>query len=31
MTGTEGRYAKALPHDRLVELLKRYNRYAPAH
>jgi D-aminopeptidase len=31
MTGTEGRYAKALPHDRLVELLKRYNRYAPVH
>jgi D-aminopeptidase len=29
MQGTEGRYAKALPHDALVELLKRYGRYAP--
>ena len=31
MQGTAGRYAKALPHDRLIELLKRYNRYSPPH
>ena len=29
MNGTEGRYAKALPHAELVALLKRYNRYSP--
>jgi len=29
MNGTEGRYAKALPHADLVALLKRYNRYSP--
>ena len=29
MNGTEGRYAKALPHAQLIELLKRYNRYPP--
>jgi D-aminopeptidase len=27
MTGEGGRYAKALPHDELVRLLKKYNRY----
>jgi D-aminopeptidase len=31
MVGTEGHYAKALPHDALVELLKRYNRHTPPH
>ncbi|MBX3703114.1 MAG: P1 family peptidase [Steroidobacteraceae bacterium] len=29
MQGQDGRYAIALPHDRLVELLKRYNRWSP--
>jgi D-aminopeptidase len=29
MQGNGGHYARALPHDRLVELLKRYGRYAP--
>jgi D-aminopeptidase len=29
MVGTEGRHAEALPHDRLVALLRRYNRYEP--
>jgi len=29
MQGQDGHYAIALPHDRLVELLKRYNRYSP--
>jgi D-aminopeptidase len=29
MHGTDGHFAPALPHDRLVELLKRYGRYAP--
>jgi D-aminopeptidase len=29
MQGQGGHYAIALPHDRLVELLKRYNRYSP--
>jgi D-aminopeptidase len=29
MNGTEGRYARALPHAELVALLKRYNRYSP--
>jgi D-aminopeptidase len=28
MQGTDGHSAKALPHDKLVELLKRYGRYA---
>jgi D-aminopeptidase len=28
MEGTKGRRAKALPHDELVKLLKRYGRYA---
>jgi D-aminopeptidase len=28
MTGEGGRYAKAIPHDELVRLLKKYNRYA---
>jgi D-aminopeptidase len=31
MEGADGRYAKALRHDRLVELLKQYNRYSPPH
>jgi D-aminopeptidase len=31
MTGNEGHIARALPHDVLVELLKRYNRYSPPH
>jgi len=31
MTGNEGHVARALPHDLLVELLKRYNRYTPPH
>jgi len=29
MQGTEGHYAKALSHDELIALLKRYGRYAP--
>ncbi len=29
MTGNEGHVARALPHEVLVELLKRYNRYSP--
>jgi D-aminopeptidase len=29
MDGTEGHHATALPHDRLVSLLRRYNRYEP--
>ena len=29
MRGQGGHYAIALPHDRLVELLKRYNRWSP--
>jgi D-aminopeptidase len=29
MVGTEGHHAEALPHDRLVALLRRYNRYEP--
>ena len=29
MEGTEGRRARALPHDRLVALLRRYRRYEP--
>ncbi|MCF2515920.1 P1 family peptidase [Sphingomonas sp. G124] len=29
MVGTEGHYAKAIPHDELIALLKRYGRYAP--
>ncbi len=29
MHGQDGHFAPALPHDRLVELLKRYGRYAP--
>jgi D-aminopeptidase len=29
MRGMDGHFAPALPHDRLVELLKRYGRYAP--
>jgi D-aminopeptidase len=29
MQGTEGHYAKALSHDELVALLKRYGRYVP--
>jgi len=29
MHGNEGHFAPALPHDRLVELLKRYGRYTP--
>jgi D-aminopeptidase len=31
MHGTEGRFARALPHDELVKLLQRYRRYTPAH
>jgi D-aminopeptidase len=31
MQGEGGRYAKALPHDALVRLLKRYGRYRPPH
>jgi D-aminopeptidase len=31
MQGNEGHYARALPHDRLVALLKRYGRHAPRH
>jgi len=31
MVGTEGHSAKALPHDALVALLRRYNRYTPPH
>ncbi len=30
MQGTEGRYARAIDHDALVALLKRYGRYAAA-
>jgi len=29
MTGEGGHYAKALPHDELIRLLKRYGRYQP--
>ena len=29
MQGTEGHFARALPHDELVRLLKRYGRYSP--
>ncbi|MCJ7451888.1 MAG: P1 family peptidase [Steroidobacteraceae bacterium] len=29
MHGQDGHFTPALPHDRLVELLKRYGRYAP--
>jgi D-aminopeptidase len=29
MHGNDGHFAPALPHDRLVELLKRYGRYTP--
>ena len=29
MRGQDGHFMPALPHDRLVELLKRYGRYAP--
>jgi D-aminopeptidase len=29
MTGDEGRYAKALPHDELIEVMKRYGRFVP--
>ena len=29
MHGQDGHYAIALPHDRLVELLKRYGRWSP--
>jgi D-aminopeptidase len=29
MRGNGGHYARALPHERLVELLKRYGRYSP--
>lgn len=29
MRGQDGHFTPALPHDRLVELLKRYGRYAP--
>ncbi|MGQ0430184.1 MAG: P1 family peptidase, partial [Gammaproteobacteria bacterium] len=29
MRGQDGHYAIALPHDELVELLKRYNRWSP--
>lgn len=29
MQGTEGRSAKAIPHDQLVALLKKYGRYSP--
>jgi D-aminopeptidase len=29
MHGQDGHFAPALPHDRLIELLKRYGRYAP--
>ena len=31
MQGTEGHFARALPHDELVRLLKRYGRYTPRH
>ncbi|MGH8315370.1 MAG: P1 family peptidase, partial [Steroidobacterales bacterium] len=31
MTGANDRRAVALPHERLVELLKKYNRLAPGH
>jgi D-aminopeptidase len=31
MEGTEGHSAKALPHDKLIELLKQYGRYEPPH
>jgi D-aminopeptidase len=30
MQGTEGRYARAIDHEALVALLKRYGRYAAA-
>ena len=29
MRGEGGRYAKAIPHDALVRLLKQYRRYSP--
>jgi hypothetical protein len=29
MTGANGRTAVALPHDRLREVLRKYNRLAP--
>jgi len=29
MTGDQGNYAKALPHDKLMEVMKRYGRSAP--
>ena len=29
MRGEGGRYAKAIPHDALVRLLKQYRRYTP--
>lgn len=31
MQGTDGHYVRALPHDELVRLLKRYGRYSPPH
>lgn len=31
MQGHDGHYAKAIPHDRLVELIKRYNRLETPH
>ena len=31
MQGNAGHHATALPHERLVELLRRYGRYAPRH
>jgi L-aminopeptidase/D-esterase-like protein len=29
MTGADNIQAKALPHDRLVQILRKYNRYEP--
>ena len=29
MQGQDGRYAKGIPHAELVELMKRFGRYAP--
>jgi hypothetical protein len=29
MVGTEGRYAKAIPHDELVKWIQYYRRYTP--
>ena len=29
MTGANDRFVMALPHDRLIKLLKKYNRLAP--